>query len=167
MEQQKLNNEQLLIESLRDKVKKIDKDIDNLHEARKHLLKTIDLLQDTDSTLSKSNIQRHRRTKPYSKVEVIDAIVDLCNKFGRPVNFDEISNHVHELKIKIGRMVELENGDIRIEKILRAIIANEIKSPNAKIVRVDRGLYDIADKSSIEPTLTAHPIVHDSTQAVP
>ncbi|MFI5253495.1 MAG: hypothetical protein ACHQQQ_13805 [Bacteroidota bacterium] len=67
---------------------------------------------------------------------IIDAAVELVHKLGRPVKNSEIMEYAKEKQLTLGNT---DNPD----RMLAAILGNEIKKKDARLKKAARGYYEI------------------------
>lgn len=67
---------------------------------------------------------------------IVDAVVELIHKTGRPVKNSEIFDYINEKQLPFG------NTD-NPERMLSAILSNETKKRDARLKKAARGYYEI------------------------
>ena len=67
---------------------------------------------------------------------IVDAVIELVHKMGRPVKNSEIYEYLKEKGLPLG------NTD-NPERMLSAILSNETKKKGARLRKAARGYYDI------------------------
>jgi hypothetical protein len=67
---------------------------------------------------------------------VVDAVIDLIHRNGRPVKNSEIMEHLKEKSVPLGNT---ENP----ERMLSAILSNECRKKDGRLKKAARGYYEI------------------------
>lgn len=67
---------------------------------------------------------------------IVDAVIELIHKMGRPVKNSEIYEYLKEKQLPIGNTASPE-------RMLSAILSNETKKKEARLKKAARGYYEI------------------------
>lgn len=86
---------------------------------------------------SKNRLPKKPKPKGSMRGEIFETIAELVKEYQRPVNLDEILQALSSKGVKIGK------NDTKRRSYLGAVFSYELKKENPKIVRSERGTYDI------------------------
>ena len=118
------------VEMLQERLAKIE-------EEKSTILKLLDIWGEKRGALSLPFKDEIKSSQSFSiSGRIIDAVVELIHKTGRPVKNSEIMEYMKEKQLPIGNA---ENP----ERMLAAILYNETKKKDARLKKAARGYFEI------------------------